>query len=100
MVPDDCRYCRAGHPAAEAPEDPLQAEIPFKQQALLLLKSVVMKTKMKFVLVSLMPRTWIEAPSDADETIIKAKYLKLKQERDTKSNKLQRFTGRDYLTSH
>ena len=59
-----------------------------------------MKTPMKLVLVNAMPKTWLQVPADANETTVKRKYMKLKQERDAKDNRFQRWTGKDYLTSH
>ena len=56
-----------------------------------------MKTKMKLVQVCDVPRTWLEVPADANETTVKRKYLKAQA--DAKIE-YQRWTGKDYLTSH
>jgi hypothetical protein len=54
-----------------------------------------MKTPMKLVQVCTMPRTWLQVPVNIPDDTVKRKYLKLKAERDERSNKFQRWTGKD-----
>jgi len=46
-----------------------------------------------------LPKTWIVTDVSIPNDITIKKYLKLKTERDARSNKFQRWTGKDYLTS-
>jgi hypothetical protein len=60
------------------------------------------KTRRIIQVPGVLPLTWIETFADlrvSNDAVIK-KFLKHKQDRDEKNNRLQRWTGKDYLTSH